>query len=149
MGQKFVLILNDVIRLEFEKSLLPPCTTLTCSVVILMDLEPWQTSVMELFFENSSRFKRLYFVVIYRELNLVVKGPILEGKRTGSESMFYIIWRKHEPPHKKWSFPFRISSVNVQETADLVTFTEEILKGKHHFLVRCAETNWNIFLLFL
>ena len=39
--------------------------------------------------------------------------------------------------HKKWSFPFRISSVNVnnpQETADLVTFTEEILNGKLHFL---------------
>ena len=29
--------------------------------------------------------------------------------------------------HKKWSFPLRISSV------DLVTFTEEILKGKLHF----------------
>ena len=39
--------------------------------------------------------------------------------------------------HKKWSFPLRISSVNVtksQETADLVTFTEEILDGKVHFL---------------
>ena len=34
-------------------------------------------------------------------------------------------------PHKKWSFPLRISSVNVikskspQEIVDLVTFTEE------------------------
>ena len=32
--------------------------------------------------------------------------------------------------HKKWSFPLRISSV----TAELVTFTEEILNGKLHFL---------------
>ena len=38
--------------------------------------------------------------------------------------------------HKKWNFPVRISSVmwsNQQETACLVTFTEEILKGKLHF----------------
>ena len=39
--------------------------------------------------------------------------------------------------HIKSSFPLRISSVNVtepQETADLITFTEEILNGKLHFL---------------
>ena len=52
--------------------------------------------------------------------------------------------------HKKWSFPLRISSVNVtaenaghagnlQKNADLVTFTEEILNGKIHFL--CSENN--------
>ena len=39
---------------------------------------------------------------------------------------------------EKWSLPLRISSVNVnrklQKTADLVTFTEEILNGKLHFL---------------
>ena len=42
-------------------------------------------------------------------------------------------------PHctKKWSFPLRISSVNV--TSDLVTFTEEILNGKLHFL--CSALN--------
>ena len=34
--------------------------------------------------------------------------------------------------HKKRSFPLRISSVNA--TAGLVTFTEEILNGKLHFL---------------
>ena len=34
--------------------------------------------------------------------------------------------------HKKLCFSFKISSVNV--TADLVTFTEETLNGKHHFL---------------
>ena len=39
--------------------------------------------------------------------------------------------------HKKWSFPLRISSVNVTksaETADLVTFTEEMINGTLHFL---------------
>ena len=28
---------------------------------------------------------------------------------------------------------------NPQETADLVTFTEEILNGKLHFFVQCCE----------
>ena len=43
--------------------------------------------------------------------------------------------------HKKWSFPLRISSANIlipQETGDLVTFTEEILNRKLHFL--CSVT---------
>ena len=42
--------------------------------------------------------------------------------------------------HKKWSFPLRISSVNVTKFAvslDLVTSTEKILNGKLHFL--CSE----------
>ena len=39
--------------------------------------------------------------------------------------------------YKEWSFPLRIYSVmwpNLQFPADLVTFTEEILNGKLHFL---------------
>ena len=43
---------------------------------------------------------------------------------------------------KKQNFPLRISSVNVAKphlTEDLVTFTEEILNGKVHFL--CNETH--------
>ena len=38
--------------------------------------------------------------------------------------------------YKKWSFLLKIYSVNVtnlQETADLVTFLEQILNGKLHF----------------
>ena len=35
---------------------------------------------------------------------------------------------------KKWSFSFKIFSVNVTEADDLVTYTEEILNGKLHFL---------------
>ena len=41
--------------------------------------------------------------------------------------------------HKKWSFPLRISSVNV-EAADLATFAEEILTVKLHFL--CSAVSW-------
>ena len=48
---------------------------------------------------------------------------------------------------QKWSFPLRISSVNVpnpQEPADFVTFTEEILNGKLHCLcsVRKGFKSW-------
>ena len=42
--------------------------------------------------------------------------------------------------HKKWGFPLSISSLNVTKSAgncDLVTFTEEILNGKLHFL--CSD----------
>ena len=52
----------------------------------------------------------------------------------------YLLVQSWRPLHKKLSFPLRISSVNVtksaypQETADLVTFTKEILYGKFHFL---------------
>ena len=51
--------------------------------------------------------------------------------------------------HKNWSFPLRISSVNVlnpQFPADLVTFTEEILNGRLHFL--CSEYWLNFTLIF-
>ena len=45
-------------------------------------------------------------------------------------------------PHKKWSFPIRIFSVNVTKSAaaDLVTSTEEILIRKLHFL--CSALLW-------
>ena len=44
------------------------------------------------------------------------------------------------PLHKKWNFPLRISSVNAAKsagTADLVTFTKEILNGKLYFCAMC------------
>ena len=44
--------------------------------------------------------------------------------------------------HKKWSFPLRISSVNVtnqQFPADLVTFSEEMLNGKLHILSNATK----------
>ena len=47
--------------------------------------------------------------------------------------------------HKKWSFLLRISSVNVtksQGTADLLTFTAEIINGKFQFL--CSDGDQNL-----
>ena len=51
--------------------------------------------------------------------------------------LYYYINFKQVTLHKKSSFPLRISSINVTKSqfpADLVTFTEEILNGKLHFL---------------
>ena len=45
-----------------------------------------------------------------------------------------------ETLHKKWSFPFRISSINMTKSAENCEFghiTEEVFKGKLHFL--CSE----------
>ena len=41
---------------------------------------------------------------------------------------------------QKWSFPFRISSANVTRLTVLVTFTDEIVKGKFHFL--CSDSHF-------
>ena len=53
--------------------------------------------------------------------------------------------------HKEWSFPLRISSVNVTKspklTAELVTFTEEIIHEKLYFLcsdIFCSAVKSNI-----
>ena len=53
-----------------------------------------------------------------------------------------VIQIKVQPLHKKGSFPLTISSVNVTKSTvscvtDLVTFTEEVLNRKLHFL--CSE----------
>ena len=48
--------------------------------------------------------------------------------------------------HKNWRFLLRISSLNErnpQESADLATFTEEILNGKLHFL--WSVRRWKVF----
>ena len=48
--------------------------------------------------------------------------------------------------NKKWSFSGFLQEIssNLQETADLVTFTEEIINGKRHFL-SCASEFCKIF----
>ena len=52
----------------------------------------------------------------------------------------------HNYLHKKWSFPLRISSVNVKSFTE-VTFTEEIVNGKLHFLCTYFQINaWSAFL---
>ena len=61
------------------------------------------------------------------------------------------LWRKIfliKSLHKKWSFPLRISSVNINQIRSfpliyLVTVTKEIINGKLHFL--CSDLIKNIF----
>ena len=59
---------------------------------------------------------------------------------------FVLIIKKHSL-YRKWSFPLKISWINVTKsagTADLVTLTEEILNRKLHFLCSdlLAEVYW-------
>ena len=53
-------------------------------------------------------------------------------------SALYLLNKKQPALHKRWSFPLRISLVNVtiSENANLVTFTEENLNGK--LLIFCS-----------
>ena len=49
--------------------------------------------------------------------------------------------------HKKWSFPLKVSSVNVTESA-VSTFTEEILNRKlHAVLYECTLTMHNVLMI--
>ena len=49
--------------------------------------------------------------------------------------------------HIKWSFPLRIFSVNVTTAANVITFTEQILNGKLHFL--CSVALYRFISMFL
>ena len=87
-----------------------------------------------IFFNFKSNFlKKVFYCVtkIYDLATIHSKMPVLQHflNFLRNSTLFAI--------HKKWSFPLRISSVdviNTQETADLVTFTEEIFNGRLHFL---------------
>ena len=84
---------------------------------------------------------------------LLMKRNFRASVLYNNSSHSLVFYKKSLP--KKWSFPLRISSdffkfflsgflpwtwPNPQETADLVTFMEEILKGKTSFLFsECSE----------
>ena len=65
--------------------------------------------------------------------------------KTTEQHQYNLLWclfvelehMQHRILHKKWSFPLKISSVNVTKSAGncgLVTVAEEIFNGKLHFL---------------
>ena len=64
---------------------------------------------------------------------LVLSNFIISLETSSMERFIYSFWSSYHSLHKKWSFPLRISSVNVTKSAVLCTFTEEILNGKLHF----------------
>ena len=67
-------------------------------------------------------------------LNLPAKLPGRKG-----DAKVVLDWPGVYTLHEKWSFPLRISSVNVTKSADLVTCTYETLDGKLHVL--CNHKN--------
>ena len=81
---------------------------------------------------KSSILVTLYFLLLFP--NKVC--PVSWKELSFFTSISHCNWLK--TLHKKWSFPLKISSVNVNVNPDLVTFTEEIFNGKFNFL--CSES---------
>ena len=81
--------------------------TVTFSEMLVLSIINFTAFILEKLFINRRAFLQVYYELVWLSNSLT-------------------------PLHKKWGFPLRIS----QETADLVTFTEEILNGKLQFF--CA-----------
>ena len=77
----------------------------------------------------------LFYVCRRTNSNLFYSQKVIMQVLVSSLMLYLTRWKF--TLHKKWSFPLRISSINLTKSAgncDLVTFTEEILHGKFHFL---------------
>ena len=83
--------------------------TVTFSEMLVLSITNFIAFILEKLFINRRAFLQVYYELVWLSNSLT-------------------------PLHKKWGFPLRIS----QETADLVTFTEEILNGKLQFFVQCS-----------
>ena len=99
---------------------------LFCFIVVQF-LHLHQTLGTQSFLSNMSRFiasppSLLYHGRIFYDWIYSILAQI------GNLYLYFL-----KPLHKKWSFPLRISSVNVAKSTVLVTLTEEILNGKPHF----------------
>ena len=102
-----------------------------CSLKALWPLSMWQT------FDVITCY-RLESVTVWLFRDIL--GSNDSGCVLKTSNLYFILafdFSKFQKTtqHKKWSFPLRISSVNVTKSAaDLVTFTEETLNGKVHFV---------------
>ena len=90
--------------------------------------------------EDQQMFAGNVFLSLFSMAAIIRKNYNSEARDESNhvkEKSVYFKPTLHFTLHKKWSFPLRISLLmwpNPQETADLDTFTEEILNGKLHFL---------------
>ena len=90
--------------------------------------------------KDQQMFAGNVFLSLFSKAAIIRKNYNAEARDESNhvkENSIYFKPTLHFTLHKKWSFPWRISLLmwpNPQETADLVTFTEEILNGKLHFL---------------
>ena len=78
----------------------------------------------------------------------------MEGESKGNSIIVFHSWfftSLHIPLHKKWSFPFKISSVNVARSTVSYgfTFTEEIFNGKRHFLSSVFWPFWQSIMMMM
>ena len=78
----------------------------------------------------------------------------MEGESKDNSIIVFHSWfftSLHTPLHKEWSFPFKISSVNVTRSAVSCgfTFTEEIFNGKRHFLCSVFWPFWQSIMMMM
>ena len=71
--------------------------------------------------------------LIATTIERMVKGETIQNEFLGNRKIESTKYFCGKHCKKKWSFPLRISSVNMTKFPDLVTFTDEILNGKLHF----------------
>ena len=100
-----------------------------------------------------ANFSNFYLEIFYLRIFYLFKCPFKLAKERLTISLwkceYCLIWALFAL-HKKWSFPLRISSVNVPSTqfpADLVTFTEEMFNGKLHFLCSVSSNSLKVSVL--
>ena len=114
------------IKIANRRHILTAQAFLFCFIVVQF-LHLHQTLGTQSFLSNMSRFiasppSLLYHGRIFYDWIYSILAQI------GNLYLYFL-----KPLHKKWSFPLRISSVNVAKSTVLVTLTEEILNGKPHF----------------
>ena len=104
-------------------------------------------------------FTKVFEKVMYMQLCDYIRrflNQLLCGFRKEHATQ-YSLFRLLTSLHKKWSFPLKISSVNVNrctQTADLVIFTEDVINRKLHFLCSASwqkelSRRWLIFKEFI
>ena len=124
---------------------------------VVKDLRPYQTSMMENFAKvvndysqgilpytfDSAGNKPLKYISGINKRDWFNQAILL---KLHFLSFFLIALIGNLALHKKWSFPLRISSVNVTKSAatksfpgDFNTFTGEIFNGKLYFLCSVSE----------
>ena len=90
---------------------------------------PHGSTAQKMKFPFKDFFSKYNQIRNYRSAYIYWRNPYWKTSFFVQCMFFKLLKHSMVTLHKKWSFPIRIFSV-----ADLVTFTEEILNGKLHFL---------------
>ena len=106
--------------------------------------------LMSIFSNNWHIKRRINEKLLFNHLNALecawpFRKLTLKNLKAITTTVLLLIFLLSE----KWSFPLRISSVNVTKSGNLVIFTEEILNGKLHFFLQCLPQKYFVLSIFL